>query len=74
MAGEQVTILDVRRMPSPDPARYGKTDAFVTYELLPNHRASIRLPNETLSEATIREAVTRDLKEHSQWRGKTLKL
>jgi len=74
MAGEVVKLLDVRRLPSPDPARYGKQDAVIVYEVPPNHRGTIRLPAETLSDATIREAVQRDLKERSQWQGKELRL
>jgi len=74
MAGEQVRIIDVRKLPSPDPARYGRDDAIVLYETSPGARYSVRLPAEAMTEATIKAAITADIKERGPWQGKSLQL
>jgi hypothetical protein len=74
MAGETVRIIDVRKLPSPDPARYGKDDAIVLYELAPGARYSVRLPAENLNEPAIKAAIAADIKERSPWQGKALQL
>jgi hypothetical protein len=74
MAGEQVRIVDVRKLPSPDPQRYGKDDAIVLYELAPGTRYSVRLPAENLTDATITAAIRADMTERGKWQGKQLQL
>jgi len=67
-------IVDVRKLPSPDPQRLGKEDAIVVYALDPTHHYTVRIPAEELSEETIRQAVRRDIEERSKWLGKTISL
>jgi len=74
MAGESVRILDMRKLPSPDPARLGRDDMIVIYEHGAGQRSSVRLPAEALTEEAVKAAVTRDMEERGKWLGKTLQL
>lgn len=65
------TVIDVRDLPSADPARMGKWDKIVVYEVDPEHRYSVAAPAETFSEETLRTAVKADMQGRAKWVGKT---
>lgn len=56
-------IVDLQDVPAIDPARKGKMDKLVKYELGDGRRRYVRLPSEGSSEQRIVDAVRRDLAE-----------
>ena len=71
---ETFTVVDVRRMPSPNPQRMGKYDQMVVYELGPGQRFVLSLPAEGFTEETLRAAVKADLAERGKWLNREIKL
>jgi hypothetical protein len=69
-APQEITILDVHDLPSPDPARLGKTDRLVIYSTDAAHRYAVRLPAETFSEDALRAAIRADLAQRAKWTGR----
>lgn len=68
----EVTIVDTRRILSVDAKRMGKWDRLVAYSLGPGENHVVRIPDEELTEAAIRAAITADVKERATWAGKKL--
>lgn len=66
-------VIDVRDLPSADPARMGKWDKIIVYEIDPEHRYSVAVPAETFSEDTLRAAVKADMQGRTKWVGKTFR-
>ncbi len=64
-------IVDLQDVPAIDPARKGKMDKLVKYELSDGRRRFLRLAAEGSSEQRIVEAVRRDLAELKSIIGKT---
>ena len=73
-----VTILDKREIPSPEPGRVGKLDAYITYQVDPFRTYFVTIPNEKLGEpdedAVITAAIKKDLAERERFAGKTLEV
>ena len=73
-----VTILDKREIPSPEPGRVGKLDAYITYQVDPFRTYFVTIPNETLGlpdeDAVITAAIKLDLSERERFAGKTLEV
>lgn len=63
-------IFDVRKVPSAEPARIGKYDQLVMYELDPMRRYIVRMPEEDFTEDKMIEAVKADMAERAQYTGK----
>ena len=71
---KEVTILDIRDMPSATPGREGKLDVFVTYQIDPTHTYVISIPKEEFNEIRLKEEIKKDLEEKQKWIGKKLSL
>jgi len=71
-AKEEVTILDVRDIPSTEPGRIGKIDVLVTYQIDPAHVYMIRIPKEEFTEERLTEEIKRDVAEKRRWIGKKI--
>jgi len=73
-----VTILDKREIPSPEPGRVGKLDAYITYQLDPFRTYFVTIPNERLGgpdeDQIITAAIKADLAERERFAGKTLEV
>ena len=73
-----VTILDKREIPSPEPTRVGKLDAYITYQVDPFRTYFVTIPNEALGGPDEDEVITRairtDLDERERFAGKTLEV
>lgn len=67
-------VFDVRKVPSGDPARVGKYDQLVMYELDPMRRYIVRIPEEDFSEDRMIEAVKADMAERAKFTGKEYEL
>jgi len=67
-------VIDVRRIPSADPARVGKLDFLVTYQLDPLRVYMVTIAQDHLTEQVIKEAVRKDLESMQAWTGKELTL
>lgn len=63
-------VFDIRKVPSADPARIGKDDQLVMYELDPMRRYIVRIPVEEFSEEKMLEAIKTDMAERAQYSGK----
>lgn len=61
-------VIDVRRIPSGDPARLGKLDYMVIYELNDYSRSTVVIPKNELSNEIIRDAVDKDMKAREEQR------
>ena len=53
----EVRILDTRKVPSGDPARVGKTDYVVTYQVDGLRTHYVEIPKEAPTEAEIQAAI-----------------
>ncbi len=67
-------VIDVRRVPSAEPARLGKLDYLVTYQLDQFRTYMVTIPKDELSDEIIREAVKKDLEAMERFTGKELEL
>ena len=63
-------IFDVRKVPSAEPARVGKYDQLIMYELDPMRRYIVRVPEEEFTEERMIRAVKEDMAERAQYTGK----
>jgi len=71
---EEVTIIDVRDIPSTEPGRIGKIDVLVTYQIDPAHIYMIRIPKEEFTEERLTEAIRKDVAEKRKWIGRKIPL
>jgi len=69
---EEVTIIDVRDIPSTEPGRIGKIDVLVTYQIDPAHIYMIRIPKEEFTEERLTEAIRKDVAEKRKWIGRKI--
>lgn len=67
-------VIDTRRIPSADPARLGKLDWLVTYQLDAYRTYMVTIPKDELSEDDIKEAVRKDIEAVGRWTGKDFTL
>jgi len=63
-------IFDIRKVPSAEPARVGKYDQLVMYELDPMRRYIVRVPEEEFTEERMIRAVKEDMADRAQYTGK----
>lgn len=68
----QVKLLEMRRIPSPDPARVGKFDVLVVYELEDRSQHATLLPEEGLTDQKLAEQIKKEAGERARLIGKTL--
>ena len=73
-----VKILDKREIPSPDPGRVGKLDAYITYQLDTFRTYFVIIPNESLGQAdedrVIATAIKTDLAERERFAGREIEV
>lgn len=73
-----VRILNKTEIPSPDPARIGKKDAYITYEVDPLHVYYVTIPDELLGgpdeDQLIAETIKKDLAGRERFIGKTIEI
>lgn len=62
-------VIDTRRIPSSEPTRIGKLDWLVTYQLDAYRTYMVTIPQDTLSEDLIKEAVRKDIEAIGRWTG-----
>jgi len=62
-------VIDTRRIPSADPARIGKLDWLVTYQLDAYRIYMVTIPEDTLTDDIIKEAVSKDIAAIEKWTG-----
>lgn len=67
-------VIDTRRIPSADPARIGKLDWLVTYQLDAYRTYMVTIAKDELSETDIKEAVRKDIEAISRWVGQEFTL
>ena len=67
-------VIDTRRIPSADPARIGKLDWLVTYQLDAYRTYMVTIAQDELSEADIKEAVRKDIEAIGRWVGQEFTL
>jgi hypothetical protein len=63
----EITIVDHRRILSPDPARAGKWDILIRYEIGPGVQDNVLIPEEQFNEAAVKAAVEKRLQERGAW-------
>lgn len=63
-------IFDVRKVPSAEPARVGKYDQLIMYELDPMRRYIVRIPEEEFTEDRMIQAIKDDITERAKFTGK----
>jgi len=68
----KIKVVELRTIPSPDPARLGKMDRLVIYEAGEGNRDSVLVPNEDLTDETVGAAIEKQLTERGAWIGKEL--
>jgi len=71
---EEVTIVDVRDIPSTMPGRIGKVDVLITYQLNAAHVYMIRVPKEEFTEERVVEEIRKDIAEKRKWIGRKIAL
>ena len=67
-------VFDIRRVPSAEPARVGKYDQLVMYELDPMRRYIIRIPEDEFTEDRMIQEIKKDMEERSKFVGKDYEL
>ena len=72
--GIEVKIIDIRKIPSIEPGRFGKFDVMVVYQTPDGNVYTIKIPEESFSEEELKLAIKKDLQERTKWVGKTFRL
>jgi len=67
---QKVKIIDTREFPSTEPARVGKMDVIVTYQLDAFRTYLVTIPKEQFTEPAIIAAIKKDMAEREKWAGK----
>ena len=70
----EAQVLEIRRVPSPDPRRYGRDDAIIWYQIEGHEPRSIRLAAEDLDDAKVAQAIKADQGERETWLKKRLSI
>ena len=74
----KVTIIDKREIPSPDAARIGKLDAYITYSVDAFRTYFVTVPDEALGgpdeDKVIADAIKKDLAMRERFSGKELEV
>jgi len=71
---EKIKIVDMKRLPSPDPQRMGKTDRLFVVDAGSGNRLVVRLPDEEFDEDKLAAAVKAELAERGAWIGRELEI
>jgi hypothetical protein len=71
---QEISIIDVREIPSTDPARAGKLDIIVTYQSDPLHTFITIMPKEAFTEENLKKQIQKEMAERAQWIGKKITL
>jgi len=67
-----IRVVDIREIPSADPARVGKLDMIVTYQTDKLNTYITVIPKEEFTEAALIEKIRAEMKERETWIGKEL--
>lgn len=67
-------VFDIRSVPSGEPARVGKYDKLVMYELDPMRRYVIKIPEEDFSEDRMIQAIKEDIAERGKFTGREFEI
>jgi len=67
-------VFDVRKVPSADPARIGKYDQLVMYELDPMRRYIVRMPEDEFTEDRMLQEIKKDIEERSKYTGREFEI
>ena len=70
----EAQVLEIRRVPSPDPKRYGRDDQIIWYQIEGHEPRSIRLPAEDLDDTKVAQAIKADQAERETWVKKSLSI
>lgn len=70
----EAQVLEIRRVPSPDPKRFGHDDAIIWYQIEGHEPRSLRVPAEDLADAKVAEAIKADQAERQEWLSKRLSI
>jgi hypothetical protein len=71
---QTVKIRYVQDFPSSDPARVGKFDTIVTYQLDAFRTGLVVIPKEQFNEERVKAEIRKELEAKGQWIDKELKL
>lgn len=71
---ETIKILDMKRLPSPDPERMGKLDRLFVIEAGQGIRLVVRLPDDGFDDDKLKAAVKAELAERGSWIGRQMEL
>ena len=63
-------LFDVRKVPSAEPARVGKYDQLIMYEIDPMRRYIVRMNDEDFNEDAMIKAIAADMAERDKFVGK----
>ena len=74
MAPTTVTIIDVKRMPSLQPLRFGKVDIYVQYKDGAGKVYTVTVPAEAATDDAIKAAIKSDVEGRTAWVGKQIQL
>jgi len=64
----------MREIPSAEPARVGKMDLIVTYQVDAFRTYITTIPKEEFTEERLRETIKREMAEREKWIGKEVEL
>lgn len=67
-------IFDIRKVPSAEPARVGKYDQLVMYELDPMRRYIVRIPEEEFTEDLMIQKIKEDMEERGRFTGREFEI
>jgi len=70
----EITIIDVREIPSADPTRIGKLDVIVTYSVDAFRTYMTVIPKEEFEEKTLINRIKVEMAEREKWIGKKIRV
>jgi hypothetical protein len=70
----KVKIVDKREIPTAEPARVGKLDVLITYQLEGFKTYLIRIPQEEFNEEELVKRIKVEMEERALWTGKELEI
>jgi len=70
----EITIIDVREIPSADPTRIGKLDVIVTYSVDAFRTYMTVIPKEEFDEKTLINRIKVEMAEREKWIGKKIRV
>ena len=70
----KIKIVDKREIPSAEPARAGKMDVMITYQIDTFRTYIIIIPEEQFTEDELKKRIKADMEERQKWAGKEIEL